>query len=187
MLQEETSRGTQGCLLILYLLLPPLRIYLLFPLIHYHFLDVFYHIAGGIPRLVALAGASQLSVRIEAIAALANLAVNGTHLLSPDYKHNLTAQTRTHTNTFSPPFTHTHTHFLSHFLSPSLSPFYTHTLQLIISETRCPSFFYYVLSLLLQMPMRWRLFKLMAQSPLFRQEEKSSGCGEEEKKRTEIE
>ena len=35
---------------------------------------------GGIPKLVRLAGAVQLSVRIEAIAALANLAVNGAYV-----------------------------------------------------------------------------------------------------------
>jgi hypothetical protein len=33
--------------------------------------------AGGIPKLIRLAGTPQISVRIEAIAALANLAVNG--------------------------------------------------------------------------------------------------------------
>ncbi len=33
--------------------------------------------AGGIPKLVRLAGTPQIAVRIEAIAALANLAVNG--------------------------------------------------------------------------------------------------------------
>lgn len=32
---------------------------------------------GGIPKLVALAGSKVLGVKIEAIAALANLAVNG--------------------------------------------------------------------------------------------------------------
>jgi hypothetical protein len=32
---------------------------------------------GGIPKLVRLAGVPQVPVRIEAIAALANLAVNG--------------------------------------------------------------------------------------------------------------
>jgi hypothetical protein len=34
--------------------------------------------AGGIPKLIALAGNSAIPVKIEAIAALANLAVNGT-------------------------------------------------------------------------------------------------------------
>jgi HEAT repeat protein len=33
--------------------------------------------AGGIPKLIRLAGTPQIAVRIEAIAALANLAVNG--------------------------------------------------------------------------------------------------------------
>ena len=33
--------------------------------------------AGGIPKLIALAGTGLIAVRIEAIAALANLAVNG--------------------------------------------------------------------------------------------------------------
>jgi HEAT repeat protein len=33
--------------------------------------------AGGIPKLVRLAGISSIGVRIEAVAALANLAVNG--------------------------------------------------------------------------------------------------------------
>lgn len=44
-------------------------------------------LAGGIPHLVTLAGVPQISVRIEAIAALANLAVSGTCSLvqSPPY------------------------------------------------------------------------------------------------------
>ena len=33
--------------------------------------------AGGIPKLVKLSGSSHITVRIEAVAALANLAVNG--------------------------------------------------------------------------------------------------------------
>lgn len=36
-------------------------------------------VAGGIPKLVRLAGFESVPVRIEAIAALANLAVNGNH------------------------------------------------------------------------------------------------------------
>ena len=39
--------------------------------------------AGGIPKLVRLAGFESVPVRIEAIAALANLAVNG--LFYPSY------------------------------------------------------------------------------------------------------
>jgi hypothetical protein len=34
-------------------------------------------VAGGIPRLIRIAGLNQISVKIEAIAALANLAVSG--------------------------------------------------------------------------------------------------------------
>ncbi len=40
--------------------------------------------AGGIPKLVKLAGVSAIGVRIEAIAALANLAVNGKSWQSPE-------------------------------------------------------------------------------------------------------
>jgi HEAT repeat protein len=43
--------------------------------------------AGGIPKLVSLAGISAIGVRIEAVAALANLAVNGIALLNS--LHNL--------------------------------------------------------------------------------------------------
>ncbi len=37
-------------------------------------------LAGGIPKLVALAQSPLISIKIEAIAALANLAVNGMYL-----------------------------------------------------------------------------------------------------------
>ena len=36
-------------------------------------------LAGGIPKLIRLASVHQISVKIEAIAALANLAVSGKH------------------------------------------------------------------------------------------------------------
>ena len=50
-----------------------------------NFTSYFLFPEGGIPKLVRLASVPQLSVRIEAIAALANLAVNGnTFLLAVD-------------------------------------------------------------------------------------------------------
>ena len=36
-------------------------------------------LAGGIPKLIRLASVHQISVKIEAVAALANLAVSGNH------------------------------------------------------------------------------------------------------------